>query len=322
MVNYWVFQTLSKQGDWFSFAKRGGHAPVCMEVAKSWLHDILEGVLVQSGLSRVWRNPMCDPMLRRSDNTVMSIHDFLCMPSLDKVTVREEPHELGTSILSRVVDRTTSHVPAGTVIPPASLEEIAVTRPDRNVVMKTDHAAKQKASLGPKISTNTAKRTRLSQKVSGAGSSGLAARDGVKQTDDGILDDDGQCDGLEFSMEDNGNLNDVNQGEHINVIPLRTFDPSLGLDVTKKFVPSRFSMIDIGEADVILGIKIKHKNKGIIITQSHYIEKILKKFNREDCSPVSTPIDLAKKLKPNTGKPMDQLEYSRAIAGLDVCYDK
>ncbi|GJX87549.1 hypothetical protein Tco_0339563 [Tanacetum coccineum] len=174
------------------------------------LRDIPEGVLVQSGLSRVWRNPMCDPMLRRSDNTVMSIHDFLCMPSLDKVTVREEPHELGTSILSRVADRTTSHVPAGTVIPPASPEEIAVTRPNRNVVTKTDHAAKRKASPGPEISTNTAKRTRLSQKVSGAGSSGLAAGDGVKQTDDGILDDDGQCDRLEFSMEDNGNLNDVN----------------------------------------------------------------------------------------------------------------
>ncbi|GKF21490.1 hypothetical protein Tco_0070128 [Tanacetum coccineum] len=32
-----VFQTLSKQGDWFSFANRGGFAPVCMEVTKSGL---------------------------------------------------------------------------------------------------------------------------------------------------------------------------------------------------------------------------------------------------------------------------------------------
>ncbi|GJX87547.1 zinc finger, CCHC-type containing protein [Tanacetum coccineum] len=240
-----------------------------------------------------------------------------CMPFLDKVMVRGGAtlarHYL---FLSRVSIHTTSDVPAGTIIPLASPEEIAVTRPDRIVVTKSDHAAKRKASPGPEISTNTAKRTRLSQKLSRAGSSGLAAGDGVKQTDDGILDDDGQCDGLEFSIEDNGNLNDVNQGEHINVIPLRTFDPSLGLDVTKKFVSSRFSMIDIGEADVILGIKIKCKNKGIIITQSHYIEKILKKFNREDCSPVSTPMDPVEKLKPNTGKLMDQLEYSRAIGCL------
>ncbi|GJY37962.1 zinc finger, CCHC-type containing protein [Tanacetum coccineum] len=85
-----------------------------------------------------------------------------------------------------------------------------------------------------------------------------------------------------------------------------------------------------GEVDVILGIKIKCENKGIVITQSHYIEKILKKFNREDCSPVSTPMDPVKKLKPNTGKHVDQLEYSRAIGCLmyamtstrpDIVYD-
>nr|GEX86431.1 zinc finger, CCHC-type [Tanacetum cinerariifolium] len=61
---------------------------------------------------------------------------------------------------------------------------------------------------------------------------------------------------------------------------------------------------------------IKRENKGIVITQSHYIEKILKKFNREDCFPVSTPMDPVEKLKLNTGKPMDQLEYSRAIGCL------
>ena len=48
-------------------------------------------------------------------------------------------------------------------------------------------------------------------------------------------------------------------------------------------------MKDMGEADVILGIKIKRENKGIVITQSHYIEKILKKFNRDDCSPEVLP---------------------------------
>ncbi|GJV26886.1 zinc finger, CCHC-type containing protein [Tanacetum coccineum] len=68
--------------------------------------------------------------------------------------------------------------------------------------------------------------------------------------------------------------------------------------------------------------KIKRENKGIVITQSHYIKKILKKFNREDCSPVSTPIDPVEKLKPNTVKPVDQLEYSRAIGLYDMLADK
>ncbi|GJX55287.1 hypothetical protein Tco_0285184 [Tanacetum coccineum] len=145
----------------------------------------------------------------------MSIHDFLCMPSLENATVREKPHELGTSILSRVADHTTPPAPAGTALPRASLEEIAVTRPDRNVVAKADYAAKQKTSTGPEISTNTTKRTRLSQKVSGAGSSGLAAGDKVEQTDDGTLDDDDQRDGLEFAVEDVRNLNDVGQDKEV-----------------------------------------------------------------------------------------------------------
>ncbi|GKC86452.1 zinc finger, CCHC-type containing protein, partial [Tanacetum coccineum] len=39
-------------------------------------------------------------------------------------------------------------------------------------------------------------------------------------------------------------------------------------------------------------------------------------FNREDCSPVSTPMDPVEKIKPNTSKHVDQLEYSRAIGCL------
>ncbi|GKE01583.1 hypothetical protein Tco_1389566 [Tanacetum coccineum] len=223
---------LSK-GGCFSFAKHRDPAPVCMEGVKSglklWkekfflidrrtfpfympsrntdscitdrvptsfnqghvdqlkahimiLHDISKGVLVRSGLSRVWRNPMCDPVLRRSDNTVMSIYDFLCMPSLDKVTVREEPHGLDTSILGRVADRTTLPAPAGTTVPRASPKgqrylPMRPRRPDR-------------------------------------------ARNGLEQHD-----------GLKFAIEGIESLNNVSQGEYINVIPLRTFNPSIGLDM-------------------------------------------------------------------------------------------
>ncbi|GJS18800.1 zinc finger, CCHC-type containing protein [Tanacetum coccineum] len=71
------------------------------------------------------------------------------------------------------------------------------------------------------------------------------------------------------------------------------------VDLTKEFLSSRFSMKDMGEADVILGIRIKHENNGITIYQSHYIEKVLKKFSYLDCTPVSTPIDTSEKLMPN-----------------------
>ncbi|GJY63767.1 zinc finger, CCHC-type containing protein [Tanacetum coccineum] len=88
------------------------------------------------------------------------------------------------------------------------------------------------------------------------------------------------------------------------------------VDKTKEFLSSNFSMKDMGEADVILGIRIKRENKGLTITQSHYIEKILKKFNCEGCGPVSTPMEAGIKLMPHVGKPVNQLEYSRAIGCL------
>ncbi|GKB15914.1 zinc finger, CCHC-type containing protein [Tanacetum coccineum] len=88
------------------------------------------------------------------------------------------------------------------------------------------------------------------------------------------------------------------------------------VDLIKEFLSSRFSMKDIREADVILGIRIKHESNGIAISQSHYIEKVLKKFNYFDCTLVSTPIDTSEKLMPNNGKVVSQLEYSRVIGCL------
>ncbi|GJT87806.1 zinc finger, CCHC-type containing protein [Tanacetum coccineum] len=88
------------------------------------------------------------------------------------------------------------------------------------------------------------------------------------------------------------------------------------LDLTKEFLSSRFSMKDIEEADVILGIRIKHESNGIEISQSYYIEKVLKKFNHFDCTLVSTLMDTIEKLIPNNGQAVSQLEYSRVIGCL------
>ncbi|GJW55127.1 zinc finger, CCHC-type containing protein [Tanacetum coccineum] len=43
------------------------------------------------------------------------------------------------------------------------------------------------------------------------------------------------------------------------------------VDLTKEFLSSRFYMNDMGEDDVILGIRIKHESNGILISQSYYI---------------------------------------------------
>ncbi|GKD47864.1 zinc finger, CCHC-type containing protein [Tanacetum coccineum] len=85
------------------------------------------------------------------------------------------------------------------------------------------------------------------------------------------------------------------------------------VDQTKEFLSSKFSMKDMVEADVILGIRIKHESNRIIISQFHYIEKVLKKFNYFDYTPVSTPMDTSEKLMLNNGQAVSQLEYSRMI---------
>ncbi|GJR76036.1 zinc finger, CCHC-type containing protein [Tanacetum coccineum] len=88
------------------------------------------------------------------------------------------------------------------------------------------------------------------------------------------------------------------------------------VDLTKEFLSSRFSMKNMGEADVILGIRIKHESNGIAISQSHYIKKVLKKFNYSYCTLVSTPLDTYVKLMPNRGLAVSQLKYSRVIGCL------
>nr|GEX33302.1 zinc finger, CCHC-type [Tanacetum cinerariifolium] len=87
---------------------------------------------------------------------------------------------------------------------------------------------------------------------------------------------------------------------------------------------SRFSMKDIREADVIFGIRIKHESNGIACSQSHYIEKVLKKFNYSDCTIVSTHLDTCEKLMPNKGPAVSQLEYSRVIGCIiyDMTYTR
>ncbi|GKD01607.1 hypothetical protein Tco_1171881, partial [Tanacetum coccineum] len=63
-------------------------------------------------------------------------------------------------------------------------------------------------------------------------------------------------------------------------------------------------------------IRIKDESNGIAIPQSHYIEKVLKKFNYFDSTPVSTLMDASEKLMPNNGQAISQLEYSRVLGCL------
>ena len=47
---------------------------------------------------------------------------------------------------------------------------------------------------------------------------------------------------------------------------------------TKKYLSSMFQMEDLNEVDTILGNKIKRHSEGFALCQSHYVEKVLQRF--------------------------------------------
>ncbi|KAJ9561120.1 hypothetical protein OSB04_006280 [Centaurea solstitialis] len=85
---------------------------------------------------------------------------------------------------------------------------------------------------------------------------------------------------------------------------------------TKDMLKSKFDMKDMGLADVILGIKITRTQNGLVLSQTHYVDKILEKFNQGDTSIARTPIDTSQHLSKNRGDSVAQVEYSRIIGSL------
>ncbi|RVW14337.1 Retrovirus-related Pol polyprotein from transposon TNT 1-94 [Vitis vinifera] len=85
---------------------------------------------------------------------------------------------------------------------------------------------------------------------------------------------------------------------------------------TKKFLGTKFDMKDLGEAEVILGIKITRTPNGLKISQEHYVEKILRKFEHFDYKLVSTPYDPSSQLNKNREHSVAQTEYAQIIRSL------
>ena len=89
------------------------------------------------------------------------------------------------------------------------------------------------------------------------------------------------------------------------------------IEEVKTFLSQCFEMKDLGEADVILNIKLlKNKNSGITLVQSHYVDKVLRRCGYVECNPSSTPYDPSVKLRKNHKNTRDQLTYSQIIGSL------
>ncbi|GJT03210.1 hypothetical protein Tco_0824379 [Tanacetum coccineum] len=155
-----VFQTLCKQGDWFSFAKRHAQSSVCIDnnpivdpkhVAGSYrmadvrrlsthvmkLGDMPEGVLVLSGLSRVWKSRTYDPLLRGTYGNGMELWT--------------NPVEAPILLYSPAT--------VDAVVPDPTPGDIATNNPSAKVIAKAEASQKQKASTSGATLGHVNKRT-------------------------------------------------------------------------------------------------------------------------------------------------------------------
>ena len=85
---------------------------------------------------------------------------------------------------------------------------------------------------------------------------------------------------------------------------------------TKNVLNSRFDIKYLGLADVILGIKIKRTSYGLILSQSHYVDNILGKFDKDNSRISKTLVDATLHLSKNKGESVSQVEYSKVIGSL------
>jgi hypothetical protein len=78
-----------------------------------------------------------------------------------------------------------------------------------------------------------------------------------------------------------------------------------------------FEMSMIGELSYFLGLQVKQSSAGIFISQEKYLKEILKKFQMEDSSTVSTPMVVGCKLSKDDISPdVDQRTYRSMIGSL------
>ena len=72
----------------------------------------------------------------------------------------------------------------------------------------------------------------------------------------------------------------------------------------------------MGLANVILGIKLIRTSYGLILSQSHYVDNIFGKFDKNNSGFSRTLIDITLDLSKNKGESVSQIEYSKVIGSL------
>ena len=117
----------------------------------------------------------------------------------------------------------------------------------------------------------------------------------------------------------NGKINFVILLIHVDDILIFSNDV-LMLEEEKRAIGTKFKVEDLGEVSHILGMLIKRdrNSRTLTISQSKYLEGVLKRFNMTECKPVSTPIEPGKQFHELSESeiPANIHEYQKVIGCL------
>ncbi|CAN0918844.1 Retrovirus-related Pol polyprotein from transposon TNT 1-94, partial [Linum grandiflorum] len=88
------------------------------------------------------------------------------------------------------------------------------------------------------------------------------------------------------------------------------------INETKAFLSSKFEMKDLGHADVILGVKVIRTKEHYLLSQHHYVNKLVSMFLDSDAKYACTPFDSNFHLKKNLGTAVNQSQYAKIIGSV------
>ena len=94
--------------------------------------------------------------------------------------------------------------------------------------------------------------------------------------------------------------------------------PSKEMEDIITLLKAEFKITDLGTVNWLLEIQIEFLESGISLSQTTYIDKILKKFGMFECSRVSIPVDPNHKLHKTTedDKTIDTNYYQQILGSI------
>jgi len=100
---------------------------------------------------------------------------------------------------------------------------------------------------------------------------------------------------------------------------LIVFNPSKAIEVaqtTKNRLLKKYKITDLGEVKRFLGLEVKRDTDGYYLSQAHYINDIVKRFQLEDAHPVHSPMNCNVNLDIEPGNECDQQRYQSIVGSL------